>query len=82
MENLRKVVFTLEQQKMNLFDYESEEEREEAMRERDGFFHCFGNEPYYDPEVECYRDRMVGIIEEEGTGKVYHVVPQFITFML
>lgn len=81
MEQLRKVVFTLEQQKMNLFDYESDEEREEAMRERNGYFHCFGNEPFYDSSSECLRDKLVGIIEEEGTGKVYHVVPKFMTFV-
>lgn len=81
MENLRKVAFTLEQQKMNLFDYETEEEREMALRKRNGFFHCFGNAPFYDSEGECLRDRMVGIVEEEGTGKVYHVVPEFITFV-
>lgn len=82
MKNLRKVLFTLEEQKMNLFDFEKEEELQEATRERKGFFHCFGNEPFYDPESECLRDKMVGIVEEEGTGKVYHVIPEFITFVL
>lgn len=85
MEKLRKVEFTLEQQKMNLADYgymigEPDEKTLEILKKRKGLFHCFGNEPFYDAGSECLRDRIVGIVEEEGTGQVYHVVPQFIRF--
>ena len=86
MDNLLKVEFTLEPQKMSLGDYgyfvgEPDKNAEEILKKRKGFFHCFGNEPFYDAEAQCLRDRVVGIIQEEDTGKVYHVIPQFITFL-
>ena len=86
MDKLLKVEFTLEQQKMSLGDYgyfvgEPDKNAEEILKKRKGFFHCFGNEPFYDTEAQCLRDRVVGIIQEEDTGKVYHVIPQFITFL-
>ena len=86
MENMRKVKFTLETLKMDLEDLgyfvgEPDKDAEEILKERVGFFHCFGNEPYYDSEAGCFRDQMMGIVEEESSGKVYHVIPQFITFV-
>lgn len=82
MEDLRKVKFTLEQFNGTIGDYESAgENADEIIKERTGVFHCWGNEPFYDAEVSNFRDRTVGIIEEDATGKVYHVIPQFITFL-
>ena len=72
---------------MSLGDYgffvgEPDIDANEVIKERIGFFHCFGNEPYYDAEAQCFRDLMVGIVEEETTGQVFHVIPQFMTFEL
>ena len=82
MENPRKVTFTLEQFHGTIGDYESAgENTEEIMKERIGTFHCWGNEPLYDANAETFRDRTVGIVEEDVTGKVYHVIPKFMTFL-
>lgn len=80
MENLRNVVFKLEQENMTIGDYATQEELEEKTKKREGFFHMFGNELIYDDKAECYLVRTIGIVEEEKTGKVFHVVPKFITF--
>lgn len=81
MDNLRKVVFTLERFHGTIGDYESAGvDAETVTLKRKGLFHCFGNEPFYDASSQTYRDRMVGIVEEVSTGKVYHVIPEFITF--
>lgn len=87
MEKLRKVRFTLERLELSLGNYgffvgEPDSDANEVIKERIGFFHCFGNEPFYDHEAQCLRDLMVGIVEEESTGHVYHVIPQFMTFEL
>lgn len=82
MENLRKVEFTLEQQKMSTMDYENPGEAEEKTKVRTGFFHVFGNEPFYSSEESRWIDRIVAIVEEEGSGKVFHVSPEFMKFVL
>lgn len=43
---------------------EPDSDANEVIKERIGFFHCFGNEPFYDAEAQCLRDLTVGIIED------------------
>lgn len=80
MEELREVVFCLKQQKMAIMDYSSREEALEKTKQREGYFHCFGNELLYDETAQCFREIKVGVVEEKGTGRVYHVVPKNICF--
>ena len=61
-------------------DYQTPEECEEKTKERKGLFYCLGNELIYDERTRCWRDRMVAIVEEKGTGKVFHVVPRYMYF--
>ena len=82
MEDLRKVKFTLERFKGTIGDYESAgEDADEIMKERTGIFHCWGNAPFYDAGTQTLHDKTVGIVEEDATGKVYEVKPEFITFL-
>ena len=85
MDKLRKVEFTLEQQEMSLGDYglaleEVDKKTKETQKKRKGSFHCFGNKLVYDSENQCYKERVIGVVEEEKTGKVFHVAPKSITF--
>lgn len=79
-EERRRVIFTLEREGASMFDYENESECEEKAKERSGFFHAWGNAPFWDSEEGHLRDRVVGIVEEENTGKVFQIVPKMITF--
>lgn len=85
MENLRKVEFTVEQQDMNLGDYDCfddnpDEKAEETLKKREGYYLGLGNELYYNPDSQRQESKIVAIVEEEGTGKVYHVIPKFMRF--
>ena len=79
----RKVKFTLEEPGLAIGDYDEmpSNEREELTNERLGIFHVFGNVPYYDNSMCGFRDRVMGIVEDEATGKVYNVHPVNITFL-
>ncbi|CCY80938.1 unknown [Prevotella sp. CAG:1185] len=82
MDDLRKVKFTLEQFNGTIGDYESAgENAENVMKERTGVFYCWGNEPIFDSVTGTYHDRTIGVVEEYSTGKVYHVIPKFMTFL-
>ena len=82
MENLRDVVFTLERGKMSFMDYSTQQECEEKTKERTGYLHCFGNEPFFDNgEAQRWVDLIVAIVEEKGTGQVYHVIPEHMRFV-
>lgn len=79
MRDLRKVTFTLEgQEDLGYLDYETEEERENATKQREGFFHCWGNEVNFVDGKQI--ERVVGIVEENETHKIYHVTPKRIIF--
>lgn len=82
MEKLRKVKFTLEHFNGTIGDYESAGvSAEEIMKQRDGLFHTWGNECYWDSEKGTYQNCTVAIVEEIGTGKVYQVCPRFMRFV-
>ncbi len=80
MENLRKVKFTLEGQvDLGLMDYKDEAELEEKTKERDGWFHTWGNECFRNDEKLI--EHVVGVVEETETGKIYHVIPERMYFV-
>lgn len=79
---LKKVWFTLERFHGAMFDYEMNgQSADEVMKKRDGIFHCWGNELIWDAEASVWRERVIGVVEEETTGKVYQVIPECITFI-
>lgn len=63
------------------YDADNPEDGADKMKERYGFFHCFGNHLSWDAENSQYLNRVVGVVEEESTGKVYEVYPETITFI-
>lgn len=83
MEKLRKVIFTLAVPGLSIMDYDIEDPSiaEEKMREREGLFHALGNDPFWDTESSCWRDRTVGYVEEVSTGKIHKVYPENIKFI-
>ncbi len=80
MEEKRKVVFTLEGANMLNFkkpgmnDYDSEEERLNATKQRTGYVHGWGLTPNGDSVLSC------GIVEDLEDGRVYCVPPENIKF--
>lgn len=82
MENLRKVKFTLGKQvDLGLLDHGSEEEREKTTKERDRWFHAWGNECIWNAEGK-FVEQVIGVVEEAETGKVYHVIPKRMYFVI
>ena len=76
----RELTFTLNELGGNIFDYEfAGENAEEICREREGVLHQWGYDLVYNQETGAYMQRSVAIVEEKGTGKIYHVVPKLIT---
>ena len=65
---------------LGLGDYENDAEREEKTKERDGQFHAWGNECFWDEEGKLV-EQVIGVVEEIETGKVYHIIPKRITFV-
>lgn len=81
MEQLREVAFTIEKFEGSFGDYYSAGENpEEICKERMGYFHQWGTELIYSPNAERYLPQTVGIVEEKETGRIYHVIPKFLTF--
>ena len=81
-EKLRRVTFRLCYHCGFIPDQTEEEvkEQKEQEIERTGYFHEWaptseGN------ENEAFHVGKIGIVEEEGTGKVYYVVPNLIQFI-
>ncbi len=85
MENLKIVRFTLEgQEEMSVGDYWEnmpEEKTEEITKLRNGYFHTWGNESFWNLEEGKSVERVIGVVEEIETGIVYHVIPKRITFV-
>lgn len=83
MGELRRIKFSLAIPGQSIMDYDADnpEDKADKMKERYGFFHCFGNHLSWDAENSQYLNRVVGIVEEESTGKVYEVYPETITFI-
>lgn len=83
-ENLRLCVFTLEgcdtlgYEKPGMFDYDNDEQRENATRQRTGLFHTWGTE--LRPQTEDGKILSCGIVEDTADGKIYRVNPENIQF--
>lgn len=85
MKNLRIVKFTLEgQDDMTAGDYMvnmSAKEADETTKIRNGYFHTWGNEFFWNANDEKFVERIIGVVEEIENGKVYHIIPKRITFL-
>ena len=79
-KELRKVTFRLNYR--NGFEpdltQEEEKEREEQTRERQGYFHVWALPTPEEHHPSCVN--MLGIVEEKGTGQIFYVCPDLITF--
>lgn len=80
--NLRNVKFTLEEPGAAVGDYDDMPQNDvvEITKERDGYFHLFGNVPFYDATTGNYHDRIMAIVEDKTNGKVYNIYPEKLTF--
>lgn len=80
MENLRKVEYTLQgEEELGFNDYENDEEREKALKERKGLFHRWG-ESYRWIDNKYYSETF-GIIEDDESHQIMQVVPKRIKFI-
>lgn len=79
MDTLRKVKFTMAIPGASVSDYETEQSAQEALKERNGLFHCFGNELVWDGSKSCFLERLMGFVEEES-GQMQKVFPENIFF--
>lgn len=78
-DELREVEYTLESSEdLGFMDYENDTEREEITKKRKGLFHRWAD------EVQIingeYYTITFGIVEDNETHKVYHIVPKRIKF--
>lgn len=67
--------------RLGVFDSEDSEEQkkfDEEIKQRDGLFHCFGNEVVMVEGVNF--SQTVAIVEEVGTGNVFQIAPSNIQF--
>ena len=79
-DSLRKVKYTLEDvEDGGFFDY-NEEERKTAWEERDGLFHCLGNELLYGNNGETMTVT-VAFIEDCDTHQIKHIVKKRVDFI-
>ena len=79
-DSLRKVKYTLEGvQEGSFYDYE-EGEREEILKERDGLFHCLGNQLSHGDNGETTTITMA-FIEDSDTHQIKHIVPKRVRFI-
>lgn len=83
-ENLRPCVFTLEgcdtlgYARQGLREYNNDEQRENATRQRTGLFHTWGTE--LRPQTEDGKILSCGVVEDTADGKIYRVNPENIQF--
>lgn len=78
---LRRVTFTMEIPGAAMLDIINSDNPEDQTKVRKGYFHTFGNVLRWDSENSKYLEEMLAIVEEEESGKVYHVLPQNMTFV-
>lgn len=78
-EELRKVMFVLDEQNLTIGDL-GFEDAEGVAKKRHGYFHRFGDSIVYDAEQERNWPKTIAIVEEIGTGAVYEVAPRCIAF--
>ncbi|MBR3284310.1 MAG: hypothetical protein IKI60_03225 [Alloprevotella sp.] len=79
-EKLRRVTFRLCHHCGFIPDQTEEDVKEQMVHEREstGYFHEWA---IVSDEDGSFYIRKVGIVEEEGTGKVFYVVPDLIQFI-
>lgn len=78
-EELRKVIFNLNDQNLTLGDMEFNDSKG-VMEERHGFFHCWGNVELYNPEEGNIKLKTVAIVEEATTGRIFEVAPKCMSY--
>lgn len=80
-KKLRKVSFRLNYKRGFEPNQTQEEQKEQEEQEciRKGYFHEWASTTDNDDNVS-FRINKVGIVEEEGTGKVYCIFPELIKF--
>lgn len=82
MKKLRKVQFNLGDAKCKDYTYgDMESDTTETLKERQGWFHCWGEAIHLDEENGRKFQDTIAIIEEIETGKVYKVDPNTIVFL-
>ncbi len=80
MENeLRKVIFTLNEQGFSLGDLGCEDTKG-TLDERRGYFHRWGDIVQYDATLERNVQKTIAIVEDETTGLVSEVAPHCVKF--
>ncbi|GEM_PF-1438506 len=83
MENLRKVNFRLlTDPNLGLFDHSDDEDEErefnDQTKNRNGLFHCWGNEPV---KIDGQNfQQTFAIIEEVGNGIIFKIKPENVIF--
>ena len=82
---VRKVVFSLTEPHDYGYDPEmtkdDKEQREERMREREGFFHCWHEVEEKSPCSENYIVKKLALIEDVETGMVHEVSHEYFKFI-
>ena len=79
---LRLVRYSIKPFGGSIGDFESGgHDANELMQERKGWFHTWGNAPFYDAETSTWHDKTVAIVEEKETGKIHKVQPEFLNFV-
>jgi len=80
---LRKVKFYID--RFSSFDYAPDLVESEGERglpcELDGYFHCWVKEERKSPQSDLFREETVALVEEESTGKMYHVDYDLLRFL-
>ena len=79
MENLRKVLFNLNEQGLSLGDLDFNDSNG-ITEERRGYFHRWGDVVQYDSQSEKSFSKTVAIVEEDTSGKIFEVAPHCIKF--
>ena len=79
-DELREVEYTLESScELGFNDYENDTEREKITKKRKGLFHRWAD------EIQIvngeYYTTTFGIVEDNESHKVYHIVPKRIIFL-
>jgi len=78
-DELREVEYTLESScELGFSDYENDTEREKITKKRKGLFHRWADEVQIDNGKFC--TVTFGIVEDNESHKVYHIVPKRIKF--
>lgn len=82
MNNLRKVQFNLGEAKCEDYTYgDMESDSSGILKERQGWFHCWGEAVHSDNETGQNLQETIAVVEEINSGKIYKVDPNTIVFL-